>query len=135
MRAIFIQLFVLTTLLSSLTAHGQTANKSETPESQPAAPIPEGRSDAQLSEEQYVRLTKAVFEVVIPRIEDKDIVYQEKLPEHLLPFKIRKSPFRGIGTAFALGANRFVSAAHVFDLHHSSQVRPVYIRDMDGKTY
>src|SRR5688572_4104260 len=57
-------------------------------------------SDVQLSEEQYVRLTQGVFEIVVPRLEDKDIVYQEKLPEHLLPFKLRKNPFRGIGTAF-----------------------------------
>ncbi len=92
-------------------------------------------ADAQLTEEQYIRLTKGVYEVVVPRIEDKDIVYQEKLPEHLLPFKIRKSPYRGIGTAFAIAPNRFVSAAHVFDLHQHSQINPIFLRDLDGKIY
>lgn len=105
------------------------------PSEQSQAASPSGGSDAQLTEEQYLRLTRGVFEIVIPRLEDKDIVYQEKLPEHLLPFKIRKSPFRGIGTAFAIAPNRFVSAAHVFDLHEASQVVPAALRDTDGKVY
>lgn len=100
----------------------------------PQAPV-SSSSDAQLTEEQYLRLTRGVFEIVIPRLEDKDIVYQEKLPEHLLPFKLRKSPYRGIGTAFAIAPNRFVSAAHVFDLHEASQVVPAALRDTEGKVY
>ena len=36
------------------------------------------RSDMQLTEEQYVRLLKAVFEVVVPQVEDKNIVYEEE---------------------------------------------------------
>jgi len=100
----------------------------------PQAPA-SSSSDAQLSEEQYLRLTRGVFEIVIPRLEDKDIVYQEKLPEHLLPFKLRKSPYRGVGTAFAIAPNRFVSAAHVFDLHEASQVVPAALRDTEGKVY
>lgn len=95
----------------------------------------EMRSDVQLSEEEYVRLMNGVFEIVVPRIEDKSISYNEELPTHLLPYKIRKSPFRGVGTAFAIGPNKFVSAAHVFDLHQPSLVTPVYLRDSAGKTF
>lgn len=91
--------------------------------------------DAQLTEDEYMRLTRGVFEIVIPRIEDKDIVYEEALPEHLLPFKLRKSPYRGVGTAFAIAPNRFVSAAHVFDLHRPSLVAPAALRDTEGKIY
>jgi hypothetical protein len=72
--------------------------------------VPDIRSDMQLTEEQYVRLLKAVFEVVVPQIEDKNIVYEEELPLRLLPYKLRKSPYRGIGTAFAISKNRFVSS-------------------------
>lgn len=108
---------------SSVEAPQQTAN-------------PQHQSlDAQLTEDQYLRLTRGVFEIIIPRVEDKDIVYQEVLPEHLLPFKLRKSPYRGVGTAFAIAPNRFVSAAHVFDLHQPTLVTPAALRDTEGKVY
>lgn len=93
------------------------------------------RSDMQLSEDQYVRLLKAVYEVVSPQIEDKNIVYDEELPVHLMPYKYRQSPYRGIGTAFAISKNRFVSAAHVFDLDAPSLVGPLKLRDINGKIY
>ena len=96
---------------------------------------PDIRSDMQLTEEQYVRLLKAVFEVVVPQIEDKNIVYEEELPLRLLPYKLRKSPYRGIGTAFAISKNRFVSAAHVFNLDEPTLVGPLKLRDIDGKVY
>lgn len=94
--------------------------------------------DAQLSEEQYEVLSNAVFELVLPRKEDTFVEYEEKLPEHLLPYKLRKSPYRGIGTAFVVASpkgHRFVSAAHVFDLHELTLAGPVALRDADGKIY
>ena len=97
--------------------------------------VQDTRSDMQLTEEQYVRLLKAVFEVVVPQVEDKNIVYEEELPLHLLPYKLRKSPYRGIGTAFAISKNRFVSAAHVFNLDEPTLVGPLKLRDINGKVY
>ena len=109
---------------------------SQKEQNQVSSPVPQDiRSDMQLTEEQYVRLLKAVFEVVSPQQEDKNIIYEEELPVHLVPYKHRKSPYRGIGTAFAIDQNRFVSAAHVFDLDSPSLLGPLKLRDINGKIY
>ncbi|MEZ4814964.1 MAG: serine protease [Bdellovibrionota bacterium] len=131
----FLKLQLLVFLLLSCTTKGPESSYQQQGDAPPLNAGAQLNTAAQLTEDQYVRLTRGVFEVVLPRIEDKDVVYQEKLPEHLLPYKLRKSPYRGIGTAFAIGPNQFVSAAHVFDLHQPSLVEPTALRDTDGKVY
>jgi len=57
----------------------------------------------------------ATFEVVVPRIAEVDFIqYERPLPWDLLPYSVRTDPYVSIGSAFAVGENEFVTAAHVF---------------------
>ncbi len=56
----------------------------------------------------------ATFEVVVPRIPEVDFIeYERPLPWDLLPYSVRTDPYVSIGSAFAIGPNEFVTAAHV----------------------
>lgn len=57
----------------------------------------------------------ATFEVVVPKIDEGDTVqYERPLPWDLLPYTVRNDRYLSIGTAFAIGPNEFLTAAHVF---------------------
>jgi hypothetical protein len=75
------------------------------------------------------------FEVVMKK-PDKDLLsYEKPLPLDLLPFIERTDAYRSIGTAFALGHNNFVTAAHVFSAGVGSQFGPPALRGADGTVY
>jgi hypothetical protein len=74
----------------------------------------------------------ATFEVVIPKPSTDSLTYEKPLPFDLLPFKERNDPYFSVGTAFAIGSNTFVSAAHVFSLTSKSQLQNYYLRDAQG---
>jgi S1-C subfamily serine protease len=88
-----------------------------------------------LSKRAIARVTAATFEIVVPKIEDEFVTYKEPLPFDLLPFKERNDKFIGLGTAFAIEGGRFVSAAHVFNIHQKTLFGPFHLRDQAGKTY
>jgi S1-C subfamily serine protease len=77
----------------------------------------------------------ATFEVVLAKPAEDPLTYEKPLPLELLPFRERNDKFRSIGTAFAIGPDRFVSAAHVFDAGVGSQYGPLALRDAAGRTY
>ena len=81
------------------------------------------------------RLMKGVFEVVIPKSEDSFVVYDRSLPRDKLPFQERNDKYSGVGTAFAISANRLVSAAHVFGVENFSLRKDRYIRSASGQVY
>lgn len=57
----------------------------------------------------------ATFEVVVPKIaEGASVQYERPLLWDLLPYTVRTDPYLSIGTAFAIGPNQFLTAAHVF---------------------
>ena len=87
------------------------------------------------SSKQIKNFTNGIFEVVIPKEEDDFIVYKEELPRDLLPFRIRNDKYHSIGTAFAIGKNKFVSAAHVFNIHTPTLWTNFFLRDSHGKIY
>jgi len=66
-----------------------------------------------LSSETNRDLSRGVFEVVVPKIENETVEYKQPLPVELLPFDQRNDKFIGVGTAFAISPTRFVTAAHV----------------------
>jgi len=81
------------------------------------------------------RIRAATFEVVQKKPDDGDVAYDRPLPLELIPYQQRIDPYRSIGTAFAIGPNRYVTASHVFSLGMGSQYGPPALRDAAGKVY
>ena len=81
------------------------------------------------------RMSHGVFEVVVPQVDDGAVKYAEPLPVDLLPFAQRNDRFVGIGTAFAIGPNNFVTAAHVLKAYEAIPHERYLLRDAAGATY
>lgn len=77
----------------------------------------------------------SVFEVIVPKPTKDSLTYKDPLPFNSLPFAVRNDHYYSIGTAFAIGSNRFVSAAHVMNLRVESQWEKPQLRDCNGKVY
>ena len=77
----------------------------------------------------------ATFEVVLKKPTRDPLTYEKPLPIELLPYKERTDLYRSIGTAFALGANTYVTAAHVFLFAVDSQYGAPMVRAADGQVY
>jgi len=77
----------------------------------------------------------ATFEVVIKKPAEGSISYEKPLPLELLPYVERTDPYRSIGTAFALGKNSYVTAAHVFAVAIDSQYGAPALRAPDGTVH
>jgi serine protease Do len=76
-----------------------------------------------------------VYEVVIPKFEDTDISCEKTLPLEKLTYRERNDKFVSLGTAFSIEANKFISAAHVFNLQTKSLNKNFYVRDIEGNVY
>ncbi|HWU43268.1 MAG TPA: serine protease [Bdellovibrio sp.] len=83
----------------------------------------------------YRKVLPAIFEVVIPKPEDKGVVYEKPLRVDRMPYRVRMDKYISIGTAFAIGPNEFVSAAHVFPIYVKRFSTNFFIRDQDGHVY
>jgi serine protease Do len=81
------------------------------------------------------KVRSATFEVVIPKPVDDPLTYEKALPLDLLPYQFRNDKYLSIGTAFALGRNRYVTAAHVINLGIGSLLGAPALRDADGHVY
>lgn len=77
----------------------------------------------------------ATFEVVMRRPDADPLSYERPLPLDLLPFSVRNDPFVPIGTAFAIGDNQFVTAAHVVLAGVGSLFEGPMLRAADGQVY
>jgi S1-C subfamily serine protease len=75
------------------------------------------------------------FEVVMKKPETDSAKYEKPLPLELLPFHERSDAYRSVGTAFALGHDTYVTAAHVFSLAINSQFGPPALRGSDNIVY
>jgi serine protease Do len=75
------------------------------------------------------------FEVVMKKPEKDPVSYEKPLPLDLLPFIERNDAYRSVGTAFALGSNTYVTAAHVFGAGIDSQFGPPTLRRPDGTVF
>jgi len=76
-----------------------------------------------------------VFEVVVPKPQDDPLEYEKPLPLDLLPYQERTDKYRSFGTAFYIGDNQFVTAAHVLNLDNPSQWTELSLRDTQGNIY
>ncbi len=80
------------------------------------------------------RVRAATFEVVMLKAEKDSLSYEKPLPLDLIPFQQRTDKFNPVGTAFAIGPNQFVSAAHVFGFSLGGPTVP-RLRSADGKIH
>ena len=99
-----------------------------------AAPV----HGAELSSSVQQNLRAATFEVVQlkpPDFPQGEVTYDRPPPLELIPYQQRTDKYRSIGTAFAIGPNRYVTAAHVINLGMGSQFGPPALRDTSGKVY
>ncbi|HEU0265056.1 MAG TPA: trypsin-like peptidase domain-containing protein [Geobacterales bacterium] len=80
-------------------------------------------------------VSDAVFEVVVEKPATDPLQYERPLPLELLPYSQRTSKYLPIGSAFAIGPDRFVSAVHVLSPGSRTQYKGIYLRDRDGKVY
>jgi len=77
----------------------------------------------------------ATFEVVLAKPDDSAVRYEKPLPLEKLPFQYRNDKYDSIGTAFAIGKNRFVTAFHVILDGIGGRSGPPLLRDADGKVF
>ena len=92
-------------------------------------------SNILIPKEIYQNTKNSIFEVVAPLPEDNFIKYEKPLPVDKLPYRQRNEKFASMGTAFAIGLNKFVSAAHVFNLQIKNQWGYYALRDQEGNIF
>ncbi|MHA6204098.1 S1 family peptidase [Dyella soli] len=81
------------------------------------------------------KVQAATFEVVIPKPVNDTLTYERPLPLDQLPFQLRNDKYYSVGTAFALGDNRYVTAGHVLSLGIDSLMGEPAVRDASGHVY
>lgn len=81
------------------------------------------------------RIQSATFEVVAAKPLRDPLQYERPLPLDLLPYQERTDKYESIGTAFALGKNRYVTAAHVLMTGINSLWGPPALRDSQGRVF
>jgi serine protease Do len=90
---------------------------------------------AVVTPEMQQAIRAATFEVVLKKPEHDPLTYEKPLPLDLLPFVERNDTYRSIGTAFALGHNTYVTAAHVLEAGVDSQYGAPQLRGSDNKVH
>jgi len=81
------------------------------------------------------KIQAATFEVVQAKPTDDPLSYEKPLPLDLLPYQERTDKYHSIGTAFAIGHNRYVTAGHVLLAGVGSLWGPPALRDTQGHVY
>ncbi|MFI4958466.1 MAG: trypsin-like peptidase domain-containing protein [Lysobacterales bacterium] len=81
------------------------------------------------------KIQAATFEVVAAKQVNDPLTYEKPLPLELLPYQERNDKYYSIGTAFAIGNNRYVTAGHVLLAGVGSLWGPLSLRDADGHVY
>jgi serine protease Do len=81
------------------------------------------------------KIQAATFEVVAAKPVNDPLVYEKPLPMDLLPYQERTDKYYSIGTAFAIGGNRYVTAAHVMQVGSKSLWGEPALRDASGHVY
>lgn len=81
------------------------------------------------------KIQAATFEVVQAKPTGDTLSYERPLPLELLPYQERTDKYYSIGTAFAIGHNRYVTAGHVLLAGAASLWGPPELRDAAGRVY
>ncbi|MBD8874507.1 trypsin-like peptidase domain-containing protein [Rhodanobacter sp. DHB23] len=81
------------------------------------------------------KIQAATFEVVQAKPTGDPLTYEKPLPLDLLPYQERTDKYYSIGTAFAIGHGRYVTAGHVLMAGMGSLWGPPELRDGAGHVY
>ena len=81
------------------------------------------------------QIRASTFEIVMKKPADGSVSYEKQLPLELLPYVERTDAYRSIGTAFTLGRNTYVTAAHVLTAAIDSQYGAPAVRASDGTVH
>lgn len=81
------------------------------------------------------KIQAATFEVVQAKPVNDPLSYEKPLPLDLLPYQERTDKYHSIGTAFAIGHGRYVTAGHVLMAGIGSLWGPPELRDASGRVY
>jgi len=81
------------------------------------------------------KIQSATFEVVAAKPLSDPLTYEKPLPLELLPYQERNDKYNSIGTAFAIGNHRYVTAGHVLLAGVGSLWGPLSLRDAAGHVY
>lgn len=81
------------------------------------------------------KIQAATFEVVAAKPVNDPLTYEKPLPLELLPYQERNDKYNSIGTAFAIGNHRYVTAGHVLLAGVGSLWGPLSLRDAAGHVY
>lgn len=81
------------------------------------------------------KIQAATFEVVQAKPAVDPLSYEKPLPLDLLPYQERNDKYYSIGTAFAIGHDRYVTAGHVLLAGAGSLWGPPELRDSAGHVY
>ena len=92
-------------------------------------------SAASLDPAMLPTIQQATFEVVAAKPETDPLQYDKPLPLELIPFQERNDKYYSIGTAFAIGGGRYVTAAHVLLIGANSLWGAPALRDGQGRVY
>ncbi|MCF8059586.1 MAG: trypsin-like peptidase domain-containing protein [Bacteriovoracaceae bacterium] len=95
----------------------------------------EGQETIHLRKKVIKKIYPGVVEVIVPKQEDEDIVYQRPLPFDQQDFKDRFDKYHAIGTAFFINNTRLISAAHVFPADEFSVHKNYFIRTAEGEIF
>ena len=88
-----------------------------------------------LSNDALNAIQTGTFEVVVRKLTKDSLTYERPLPLDLLPYTIRNDHYISMGTAFAIGLNRFVSAAHVMEINLASLYEDYALRNREGRVF
>ncbi len=81
------------------------------------------------------RIQAATFEVVAAKPVNDPLKYDRPLPLDLLPYQERNDKYYSVGTAFAIGDGRYVTAGHVLQIGIGSLWGEPSLRDAAGHVY
>jgi serine protease Do len=90
---------------------------------------------ASLTPELQSSVRASTFEVVVPKAKADALSYEKPLPLELIPYVVRTDAYWSIGTAFAVGPDTYVSAAHVVLAAVGSQFGAPALRDASGHVF
>jgi serine protease Do len=81
------------------------------------------------------KVQTATFEVVSAKPTSETVTYEKPLPLDLLPFQERNDKYYSIGTAFSIGKNRYLTAAHVILVPMGGLWGKPALRDASGHIF
>ncbi|GHV69456.1 serine protease [Spirochaetia bacterium] len=136
-QKLFLFLITAAMLVSSCVSNAPPASTAA-PESAaaPGPTVPPPENQTGFSARAVSLSESAVFEVVLEKPINDNLVYERELNWEKIPFAIRTDKYVPIGTAFAISDTELVTAFHVINLGQVSMTYGKYfIRDSKGNVY